>query len=58
MSTVYQHQLHAHKPRRHWHIKRWLIVLTALLTLDLPLWAADQCPLCAAGQPIVKPGSR
>lgn len=26
MSTVYQHQLHAHKPRRRRHWKRWLLL--------------------------------
>ncbi|HEY1064219.1 MAG TPA: hypothetical protein VGE30_02880 [Candidatus Saccharimonadales bacterium] len=30
MSTVYQHQLHAHKPRRHWHWKRWALVFGVL----------------------------
>jgi orotate phosphoribosyltransferase len=30
----------------------------ALATLDATAWPADQCPLCAAGQPVVKPGSR
>jgi orotate phosphoribosyltransferase len=30
----------------------------ALTTLALPTYQPDACPLCAAGQPIVKPGSR
>ena len=30
----------------------------SLLTLDLPTYPSERCPLCAAGQPIVKPGSR
>jgi orotate phosphoribosyltransferase len=30
----------------------------ALLPLALPTWEPDVCPLCQAGQPIVKPGSR
>jgi orotate phosphoribosyltransferase len=30
----------------------------SLLTLDVPTWAAAECPLCAAGTPAVKPGSR
>lgn len=30
----------------------------ALLALELPAYEASQCPLCAAGQPIEKPGSR
>lgn len=31
---------------------------TALLTLDIPNYPPDSCPLCAAGVPVVKPGSR
>jgi orotate phosphoribosyltransferase len=30
----------------------------ALLALELPTWAAGECPLCAAGGAPVKPGSR
>lgn len=30
----------------------------SLLRLGLTAHAADRCPLCAAGQPVVKPGSR
>jgi len=30
----------------------------ALETLTVPTYPADACPLCAAGQPVVKPGSR
>jgi orotate phosphoribosyltransferase len=30
----------------------------ALATLSAPAHAPDSCPLCAAGQPVVKPGSR
>jgi orotate phosphoribosyltransferase len=30
----------------------------ALLELRFPTWAADDCPLCAEGVPIAKPGSR
>lgn len=30
---------------------------TALLTLDIESWDADQCPLCRRGVPLVKPGS-
>ena len=29
-----------------------------LLELDLPTWRAEECPLCAAGDRPVKPGSR
>jgi orotate phosphoribosyltransferase len=30
----------------------------ALATIDLPVYQPDKCPLCLAGQPVVKPGSR
>lgn len=30
----------------------------SLVTLSLPTYQADVCPMCAAGQPVVKPGSR
>ena len=30
----------------------------ALATVALPTYEADACPMCAAGQPVVKPGSR
>jgi len=30
----------------------------ALATLTLPTYSPESCPLCQAGQPIVKPGSR
>ncbi len=31
---------------------------TALVTLNVVSWEPAACPLCAAGQPVVKPGSR
>ena len=31
---------------------------TALATISLPTYDPESCPLCAAGQPVVKPGSR
>ncbi len=31
---------------------------TALLTVEVPSWAPEACPLCASGVPITKPGSR
>ena len=31
---------------------------SALATVAFPTYQPDACPLCAAGQPIVKPGSR
>ena len=30
----------------------------ALATIDLPVYQPDACPLCARGEPVVKPGSR
>ena len=30
----------------------------ALLSIDLPTYEPDKCPLCAQGLPVVKPGSR
>ena len=30
----------------------------ALATVSLPTYQPEECPLCAAGQPVVKPGSR
>ncbi len=30
----------------------------ALQTLTIPAWDPAQCPLCANGEPVVKPGSR
>ena len=30
----------------------------SLVPLDLPTWRAEECPLCAAGDRAVKPGSR
>jgi orotate phosphoribosyltransferase len=32
--------------------------LQALLRLEVPTYAPDDCPLCAQGLPLVKPGSR
>lgn len=34
------------------------IPLRALVTLDLPAFPPSECPLCRAGAPLVKPGSR
>jgi len=30
----------------------------ALLTVEVPSWAPEACPLCASGVPLAKPGSR
>jgi orotate phosphoribosyltransferase len=30
----------------------------SLVTLNLPTYQPDDCPMCAAGEPVVKPGSR
>ncbi|MEO7271495.1 MAG: orotate phosphoribosyltransferase [Vicinamibacterales bacterium] len=32
--------------------------LQSLVKLDVQSWPPDQCPLCAKGDPIIKPGSR
>lgn len=32
--------------------------LQSLLQLDVASWPAEACPRCAAGEPVVKPGSR
>ncbi len=32
--------------------------LLSLITLDIPTYGADDCPLCKANEPIQKPGSR
>ncbi|MDR7419957.1 MAG: orotate phosphoribosyltransferase [Armatimonadota bacterium] len=39
---------------------RWPLELPLrpLLTLDLPVYSAEACPLCRDGLPVVKPGSR
>jgi len=37
---------------------RFEVPFAALLSLDLPTWAAETCPLCAEGGVAVKPGSR
>lgn len=34
------------------------VPLQTLVKLEVPAYAADACPMCAAGQPVVKPGSR
>jgi orotate phosphoribosyltransferase len=34
------------------------VPFVALLTIDLPAYEPDVCPLCAHGLPVVKPGSR
>ncbi|MFZ5788194.1 MAG: orotate phosphoribosyltransferase [Acidobacteriota bacterium] len=31
---------------------------SALLTVDVPTYPPESCPLCASGRPVVKPGSR
>jgi orotate phosphoribosyltransferase len=30
----------------------------ALATISLPTYQPESCPLCAAGSPVLKPGSR
>jgi len=34
------------------------VPFVSLLRVDLPTYEPDQCPLCAQGLPVVKPGSR
>jgi len=34
------------------------VPFVALARLHVPTYTPEQCPLCAAGQPVVKPGSR
>jgi orotate phosphoribosyltransferase len=34
------------------------VPFVTLLTIDLPTYEPDKCPLCAQGLPVVKPGSR
>ena len=34
------------------------VARVALETLEVPSWEPDACPLCKAGEPVVKPGSR
>jgi len=33
------------------------VPLMSLLQLDVKTWAADECPLCTSGAPLVKPGT-
>src|SRR5436305_13166430 len=37
---------------------RFDVPFSSLLDIALPTYEPDQCPLCAAGLPVVKPGSR
>jgi orotate phosphoribosyltransferase len=37
---------------------RFDVPFHSLLTIDLPTYQPDACPLCAKGLPVVKPGSR
>ena len=34
------------------------VPLQALVRMEVPAYQADVCPMCAAGEPVVKPGSR
>src|SRR5215470_11669785 len=34
------------------------VPFTSLISVDLPTYEPDRCPLCAQGLPVVKPGSR
>jgi orotate phosphoribosyltransferase len=37
---------------------RFDVPYVSLLQIDLPTYEPDQCPLCAQGLPVIKPGSR
>jgi len=37
---------------------RFDVPFTSLLSVDLPTYEPDRCPLCARGLPVTKPGSR
>ena len=37
---------------------RLSVPLQALVRMQVPAYQPDACPMCAAGQPVVKPGSR
>jgi orotate phosphoribosyltransferase len=37
---------------------RWEVPFHALASVSLPTYEPQSCPLCAAGSPVVKPGSR
>lgn len=37
---------------------RFVAPLAALITLDLPVFPPEACPLCRQGEPVRKPGSR
>ncbi|MBA2259134.1 MAG: orotate phosphoribosyltransferase, partial [Acidobacteria bacterium] len=34
------------------------VPLFSLVRLDVPVYEPDKCPMCARGEPVVKPGSR
>lgn len=40
------------------HPARLDVPLFALVQLDVPAYQPESCPLCARGEPVVKPGSR
>lgn len=33
------------------------VPFVSLLQMDIPVWEPEDCPLCASGQPVVKPGA-
>jgi orotate phosphoribosyltransferase len=39
-------------------LARFDVPFESLLKVDLPTYQPDECPLCAKGLPVVKPGSR
>ena len=34
------------------------VPLQALVRMEVPAYQPDACPMCSAGQPVIKPGSR
>ena len=46
-----------HRPRQRRRAPRHAAAF-ALVKLEVPTYQPDACPLCARGEPVVKPGSR
>ena len=38
--------------------RRLNVALHALVRMEVPAYPPDACPMCAAGEPVIKPGSR
>ena len=48
----------ARPDRRAWTLPELDVPFVSLLDIALPTFEPDQCPLCAQGLPVTKPGSR